>query len=108
MLINNISQSIHNEMRKLDGSRKTEREKELAEKKNSGTEKSGSDNSELSTRGKQQSLAQSDMYAISSMLRAQPDQRADKIEEIKLKLSSGFYNSEAFVDKLADKLLSNG
>jgi len=106
MLINNISQAIHNELRKIDGSRKTEKEKELPNKaKASSAKTGGSDSSELSLCGKKQSEAGGDMHSISSMVKAQPDLRTDKIAEAKLKISSGFYNSEAFADKLADKLM---
>jgi hypothetical protein len=38
------------------------------------------------------------------MVRAQPDVRADRVAEAQYRISSGFYNTEAFADKLATKL----
>jgi anti-sigma28 factor (negative regulator of flagellin synthesis) len=104
MLINNISQSIYNELRKLDAGHKAEKEQSANARK--GSAKTGdSDRSELSSNGKLQSETKEDISGIASMVKAQPDIRADKVAEAQARVSSGFYNSEAFADKLADKLL---
>jgi len=104
MLINKISQSIYNELRKLDGGRKAEKEQNANAKKESA-KTNDSDRSELSNNGKLRSVSNEDISGVASMVKAQPDVRADKIADAQLKISSGFYNSAAFVDKLADKML---
>jgi anti-sigma28 factor (negative regulator of flagellin synthesis) len=38
---------------------------------------------------------------------AQPEIRSEKIDEVKRKIESGYYDSEEFIDKLADKLLKD-
>ncbi|MDR2729065.1 MAG: flagellar biosynthesis anti-sigma factor FlgM [Chitinispirillales bacterium] len=105
MLINNISQSIYNELRKLDAGHKAEKEQSANNAGKKSAKQSDSDRSELSSDGKLQSAAKEDLSGIASMVKAQPDIRADKIAEAQLKISSGFYNSEAFAAKLADKML---
>jgi len=102
MLINNISQSIYNELRKLDAGHKAEKEQNANARKGS-VKANDSDRSDLSSNGKLQS--ETDISGIASMVKAQPDIRADKIADAQAKISSGFYNSEEFANKLADKLL---
>lgn len=104
MLINNISQSIYNELRKLDGSHKAEKEQSANARKGSA-KANDSDRSDLSRDGKLQSETNEDISGIASMVKAQPEIRADKIADAQAKINSGFYNSEAFASKLADKLL---
>jgi len=38
------------------------------------------------------------------MVKAQPDVRTEKVAEVQAKIGNGFYNSNAFADKLAEKL----
>jgi anti-sigma28 factor (negative regulator of flagellin synthesis) len=98
MLISKISQTMQGELRKIDGSaRAKEAEKEQPKAKLG-------DRSEFSASGKIQSQTRGDMDIISSMLRAQPEIRADKVAEAQSKVSSGFYNTDDFAGRLADKL----
>ena len=103
MLINKISQSIYNELRKLDGGHKAEKEQNANNAKKGSAKANDSDRSELSNSGKLQS--KEDISGIASMVKAQPDIRADKVADAQAKVSSGFYNSAEFADKLADKML---
>jgi anti-sigma28 factor (negative regulator of flagellin synthesis) len=97
MQINKISQAMQGELRKIDGSRKTEKEQPAA--------KAGvTDRSELSASGKMQRELKGEMQIISSMVKAQPDVRADKVAEARARISMGFYNTDAFAEKLAAKL----
>jgi len=98
MQINQISQSMQSELRKVDGSQaKTAKEQPAA--------KVG-DRSEFSVNGKLQSETKGDIQIISSMLKAQPDVRTEKVAEVQAKIGSGFYNSGAFTEKLAERLAS--
>ncbi|MCL2688302.1 MAG: flagellar biosynthesis anti-sigma factor FlgM [Chitinispirillia bacterium] len=105
MLINKISQSIYNELRKLDGGQRAEKEQNANNAKKGGAKASDSDRSELSSNGKLRSEANEDISGIAAMVKAQPEMRADKIAEAQAKVNSGFYNSAEFAEKLADKML---
>jgi anti-sigma28 factor (negative regulator of flagellin synthesis) len=96
MQINQISQSMQSELRKIDGS-------QARTAKEQPTAKAG-DRSELSAHGKLQSETKGDIQIISSMIKAQPDVRTEKVADVQAKIGDGFYNTGAFADKLAEKL----
>ena len=100
MMINKISQAMQGELRKVDSSLKADRLHQPVKSGNAGAV----DRSEFSTDGKMQREIKGDMQIISSMVKAQPDVRAEKVAEARAKISMGFYNTEAFAAKLADKL----
>jgi hypothetical protein len=98
MLISKISQTMQGELRKIDGSaRAKETEKEQPKAK-------AGDRSEFSASAKIKIETHGDTEIISSMLRAQPDIRTEKVADAQAKVGSGFYNTEAFAEKLAGKL----
>ncbi|MDR0330961.1 MAG: flagellar biosynthesis anti-sigma factor FlgM [Chitinispirillales bacterium] len=97
MQISKISQAMHSELRKVDGSRKPEKEQPTAKAVSA-------DRSELSADGQKQREIKGEMQIISSMVKAQPDVRADKVAEARTKIGMGFYSTEAFAEKLASKL----
>jgi len=100
MLINKISQAMQGELRKIDGtSRKLDKDVPVAKA-------SVTDRSELSADGRRQREVKGEMQIISSMVRAQPDVRTEKVAEAQMKIGMGFYNSGDFADKLASKLAS--
>jgi len=106
MLISNISQSqtMQGELRKVDGSRRAKSEQPAA--KEGGAERSGqTDRSDLSTDGRGRRDVQSEVKALSSMVKAQPDVRMEKVEEAKVRVSNGYYNTEAFAEALASKII---
>lgn len=43
--------------------------------------------------------------SVSAHVKALPDVRADKVQEAKEKIASGYFNSPEFEDKLADRLM---
>jgi flagellar biosynthesis anti-sigma factor FlgM len=49
--------------------------------------------------------ASSDAQTVSARLEAIPDVRPEKIQEAKEKISSGYFESEEFMDHLANRLL---
>jgi len=67
---------------------------------------SRSDSVSLSSRGKDLSKT-SEVETVRNHMDALPDVRADKVEEARAKVESGYFNSPEFVDKLADKLLKD-
>jgi|TergutMp193P3_1026864.scaffolds.fasta_scaffold14398_2 hypothetical protein len=97
MQINKISQAMQGELRKVDGVRKPGRPE-------STVKAATTDRSELSASGKMEREVKGEMQIISSMVRAQPDVRADKVLEARSKVDMGFYGTESFADKLASKL----
>ncbi|KMQ49719.1 hypothetical protein CHISP_3383 [Chitinispirillum alkaliphilum] len=100
MRISTVSQPLNAEMRKIDSARKNE--------KSSGANKtSGTDRSEFSAKGKRLNETKAQIENISASLSAVPEVREDKVAEVKSKIDSGFYNSEEFIDKLADKMLND-
>ena len=52
------------------------------------------------------SASRAQFETIAASVAAQPDIRTDKVAEVKEKIERGFYNSDEFIDKLADKLLT--
>ncbi|MFP4014897.1 MAG: flagellar biosynthesis anti-sigma factor FlgM [Chitinispirillaceae bacterium] len=98
MQIDNVSQPLRNEMRKVENSKK-------ADKDIRSSKVSSSDRSELSQKGQQLSDTKREMEVISANVSSFPELRSEKIAEIKAKISSGFYDSEILIDRLADKLL---
>jgi flagellar biosynthesis anti-sigma factor FlgM len=65
-----------------------------------------SDSVSLSRRGQDLSRA-SEAETVRSVVDALPDIRADKVEEARAKVESGYFNTPEFTDKLADKLLKD-
>lgn len=98
MQINNVSQPLRNEMRKVENAKK-------ADKEIRSSQAGSSDRSELSQKAQQLSDTKREMQVISANMSSFPELRSDKIAEVKSKIKSGFYDSEIFIDRLADKLL---
>ncbi len=98
MRIDSIIQPINAEMRKIESAKKTD--------KDTKTKVSNTDKSEISADGEQLSATNGQAATISAAVSAQPDVRTEKVAEVKGKIQSGYYNSDEFVDKLADKLLN--
>lgn len=65
-----------------------------------------SDSVSFSSKAKDLSKS-SEVEAARNHIDALPDVRADKVEEAKAKVESGYYNSSEFHDTLADKLLKD-
>lgn len=99
MRINAITQSIQSEFRKVEGAKK-------AEKSHNSTKSSLVDKSDISVGAQHLSSTKASIETISASISAQEDVRTEKITEVQEKIKNGFYNSPEFIDKLADKLLS--
>ncbi len=95
MKIDRISQIFGMDLQKVSGSGKGPKETEKPAK---------SDSVSLSKKAKELSST-SDTESIARHVDALPDVRADKVQEAKEKIASGYYNSPVFEEKLADKLM---
>ena len=100
MLINKISQVMQGELRKVDGARKPGSAEPAAKA-------TGGDRLELSKSGAMERDVRGEMQIIAARVKAEPDVREDKVSEARVRVEHGFYNTEAFVDKLASKLAAS-
>lgn len=100
MRINAVTQPITSELQKIDSARKTEREGKVSKTAHS-------DRSVISSDAQKLSETKAQFETIASSVSAQPEIRADKVDEVRKKIESGYYNSDEFIDKLADKLLKD-
>lgn len=98
MRINAINQQLSTELRKVRSLRKTE-------KNNSQSKFSRPYSTDLSSNAQNLNKTEPQTKVIETTISAHPEIRLDKIAETKQKIEDGFYNSEEFIDKLADKLL---
>lgn len=97
MRISQVVHSFNSEIKKIENTRKTEKEQKSS--------KVVADRSEISTSAKQLSDSPTNNVSIIKTANASPDVRTEKIQEVKSKIESGYYNSEEFMEKLADKLM---
>ncbi|HEX2956009.1 MAG TPA: flagellar biosynthesis anti-sigma factor FlgM [Chitinispirillaceae bacterium] len=100
MRINAVTQPMTSELQKIESVRKIERESKVSKTQPAV-------HSEISSDAQKLSETKAQFETIASTVSVQPEIRADKIDEVKKKIEDGFYNSEEFIDKLADKLLKD-
>lgn len=98
MRINTITQPLSAELRKVENARKLDRDTRTSKA-------SQADRSDFSANARRLSETKAQFETIAASLSAQPDVRPEKVAEVKQKIERGFYNSDEFIDKLADKLL---
>ena len=65
------------------------------------------DSSSISNDGKRLSETASEVSAVQSHIEVQPDVRVEKVQEVRGKIKNGFYNSEEFIDQLAEKIMKD-
>jgi flagellar biosynthesis anti-sigma factor FlgM len=100
MRINAVTQPIASELKKIESARKNDRDSKV-----SGNKPLSADHSEISSDAQKLSETKVQSEALVSTIAAQPEIRLDKIDEVRHKIENGYYNSDDFIDKLADKLL---
>lgn len=71
------------------------------------TEKTGKSDSVVVSKKAKELASSSASSSVSAHVNALPDVRADKVQEAKEKIASGYFNSPEFEDKLADRLLKD-
>ncbi|MEO6096135.1 MAG: flagellar biosynthesis anti-sigma factor FlgM [Fibrobacteria bacterium] len=94
MKIDRISQIFGMDLQKVAGGGKSPEKTEKTAK---------SDSVSLSKKAKE--LSSSSTESIRQHVDAMPDVRADKVQEVKEKIASGYFNSPDFEEKLADRLM---
>ncbi len=94
-----IQQKILSELKKVESTKKVEKTPTQQDR--------AVDRSEFSSKAQRLSNTKANAEIVSAHLAAQPEVRTEKIEEVRQKIDSGFYDSQEFIDKLADKLLSD-
>ena len=98
MQIAHISSSLASEVNKLKIDPKTA---------SKSTDKPSGDAAELSKDGQKLSQTNTDINTAKTQAENQPDIRSWKVEEVKEKIKSGFYDTEAFAGELAEKLIKD-
>jgi flagellar biosynthesis anti-sigma factor FlgM len=94
MKIERIQQVYGADLQKAAGTKAPEKSEKTAK----------SDSVQVSKKAKE--LASSSAASsVSAHVKALPDVRADKVQEAKEKIASGYFNSPEFEDKLADRLM---
>ena len=99
MRINAITQPLSAELRKIESARKIDKEAKTAKAP-------AADRSEFSASAQRLSETKAQFETIAASVAAQPDIRPERVAEVKEKIEKGYYNSEEFIDKLADRLLA--
>ncbi|OGJ96456.1 MAG: hypothetical protein A2350_04985 [Candidatus Raymondbacteria bacterium RifOxyB12_full_50_8] len=69
------------------------------------TNKANKDSSVFSDDAKRLSASSADVGAVKAQAEAHPEIRPEKVQEAKQKIQSGFYDSEEFIDQLAEKIM---
>ena len=99
MRISAISEVLNSEIKKNESAKKTE---------NASQSKTIQvDKTELSIKGKRLNETKAHIDVVSSKIANEPDIRPEKVTEVREKINSGYYDSEEFIDKLANKLLKD-
>jgi flagellar biosynthesis anti-sigma factor FlgM len=97
MRIAPLSEPVNTELRKADAVKKA------ADKP--AKRPFPADRTEFSSQSTRLSDAKAESEVMAAHIANQPDVRPEKIAEVKHKIENGFYDTEEFADKLADKLL---
>lgn len=69
------------------------------------SEKTGRSDSVVVSKKAKELASSSATASVSAQVKALPDVRAEKVQEAKEKIASGYFNSPDFEDKLADRLM---
>ncbi|MGL1935687.1 MAG: flagellar biosynthesis anti-sigma factor FlgM [Fibrobacterales bacterium] len=68
--------------------------------------KAKSDSVTISDNAKKLSTEDSEVLNAKARVKATPEVRQDRIDAVKERIASGYYDSEEFQDKLADRLMN--
>lgn len=71
------------------------------------TDKAGKADSVVVSKKAKELASSAASSSVSAHVKALPDVRADKVQEAKEKIASGYFNSPEFEEKLADRLLKD-
>ena len=97
MQLEAVKSLIAADFRKYDGvSKKEDTKSDSVVKK--------SDKTLLSSEARSVAAASADLKVLAARVAVEPEIRTGKVESVREKLESGYYNSEEFAGQLADKL----
>lgn len=66
-----------------------------------------SDSTNISSDAKRLNQTNADINTVKAHAQMQPDVRPEKVQEAKEKIKNGFYDSEKFMDQLAEKIMKD-
>jgi len=99
MQLGAIQSTIAADFRKHDGvSRKEDAKSSVYANKKT-------DKASISSESRSAAQTASTAKALSARVESQPDIRLDKVENVREKVNSGYYNSQEFAGNLADRLI---
>lgn len=98
MRIHGITEAFNAHFRRVQDTKRVSKGQKNARK---------TDASELSSAAQQLSKASTETSAVSAHLRVQPDVRQERIQEVRQKIQSGYYDTPGFRDELAKKLIKD-
>lgn len=102
MRLNPIGNKIASEMKKVENTRKVD-----TTKKTKSSSISKTDKTTLSSSAQRLHETRANSEIVSTHIATEPEVRAEKVEEVRKRIKEGYYDSPEFIDKLADKLLSD-
>lgn len=99
MRISALSESFNAEFRKIDTTRKADKvtKQRLAPV----------DSSQVSSGALKMNEAQASHDIAFAQINSQPDVRPEKVAEVQEKIRNGFYDTDEFAGKLADKMIDD-
>jgi anti-sigma28 factor (negative regulator of flagellin synthesis) len=92
---------MQGELRKVDGTRRAKSGEQASKESGAGR----TDRSDLSADGRKRRNVEGEVRMLSSMVKGQPDVRTERVEEARIRVSSGYYNTESFAETLAAKII---
>jgi flagellar biosynthesis anti-sigma factor FlgM len=98
MRINTVTEAFKTELRKTENAKKVE--------KNPKAAKAVGDRLEFSSSAQRLSETKANVEVAAAQIASTPDVRPEKIAEVKAKIEQGYYNTDEFIGKLADKLMT--
>ncbi|MBD3420087.1 MAG: flagellar biosynthesis anti-sigma factor FlgM [Chitinivibrionales bacterium] len=98
MRIHSVTEAFNAELRKTSQVRRNEKPQARAKQ---------ADQSDFSSKAQRLSNTKAEMQAVKAHVDLQPEIREAKVAEVRQKIEQGYYNSEQFMDKLADKLIKD-
>lgn len=101
MRLESIQSVVSAEFKKVESSKKE------ASTNKAATYARKSDKTSLSSDARQFSETKASANVVAARLKAEPDVRTERINEVRQKLDDGYYNSSKFADELADKLIKD-
>ncbi|MCL1947214.1 MAG: flagellar biosynthesis anti-sigma factor FlgM [Chitinivibrionia bacterium] len=101
MYLGTIQSTVAADFRKIDGVSR----KEDAKVDNVVGKKT--DKTSLSSEAREAVETAAAVKVLSARVEAQPDIRQDKVDAVRQKIDSGFYESQEFASNLADKLIGD-